>query len=339
MIKINGAVGEGGGQILRSALSLSMATGRPFAIDQIRAGRRKPGLMRQHLAAVKAATEICRARTQGAEVGSRELTFEPNAARPGEHIFNIGSAGSTSLVLQTILLPLARAGAPSRVTIQGGTNNPAAPPFEFVERAFLPLLRRMGFVVEATLSQPGYYPAGGGEIVVEIGAAPEMHALVLTERGACVSRRGEAIVANLPYAIASREAETLRSLLDWPTACVDAITERRARGPGNVVVATIAYEHVTEVFVAFGRLGASAESVATECADEVKAYLAGAHPVGPRLADQLLLPMAVGAGGVFVTQHPTRHMLTNVLVINAFLGETIRMREAADGALRVEIAQ
>lgn len=272
MIKIDGAVGEGGGQILRSALSLSIATGRPFAIDGIRAGRQKPGLMRQHLAAVKAAAEICGAKTHGAEIGSTKLTFEPDAVRPGDYVFNIGSAGSTSLVLQTILLPLARAGAPSRVTIQGGTNNLAAPPFEFIERAFLPLLQRMGFVVEATLSRPGYYPAGGGEIVVEIGAAQEMRPLVLTERGASVSRRAEAIVANLPYTIACREAETLRSLLGWPAECVEAITERRAKGPGNVVLATIAHENVTEVFIAFGRVGASAESVAAECADEAKAF-------------------------------------------------------------------
>ncbi len=339
MIKIDGASGEGGGQILRSALSLSVATGKPFAIDGIRAGRNKPGLMRQHLAAVKAAEEISGATIRGAQIGSTSLSFAPCAVRPGDYVFNIGSAGSTSLVLQTVLPPLARASAPSRVTIRGGTNNLSAPPFEFIERAFLPLLRRMGFDVEATLTRPGYFPAGGGEIVVEISPSTEMRALILTERGACASRRAEAIVANLPYAIASREAETLRSLLGWPAECVEALTETRAKGPGNVVLATIACEQVTEVFVAYGRIGASAETVAGECADEAKAYLAGAHPVGRRLADQLLLPMALGAGGAFVTTPPSRHTLTNVGVINAFLGEKIALRDLGDGILRIEIAQ
>lgn len=338
MIRIDGGAGEGGGQVLRSALSLSMATGRPFAIDRIRAGRAKPGLMRQHLAAVKAAAEISGATTRGAEIGSTDLAFEPGAVRPGDYVFNIGSAGSTSLVLQTVLPPLAQAGASSRVTIQGGTNNFAAPPFEFIERAYLPLLRRMGYEIEASLTRPGFYPAGGGEIVVDIRHAREARVLYLHERGACVSRRAEAIVANLPYAIACREAETLRSLLGWPADCTRALTESRAKGPGNVVLATIAFEHVTEVFVAFGRIGASAETVAAECANEAKAYLAGAHPVGRRLADQLLLPMALGAGGAFDTVRASRHTQTNVAVINAFLREKIALRDQSEGVVRVEIA-
>lgn len=337
MIKIDGALGEGGGQILRSALSLSMVTGKPFAIDRIRAGRKKPGLMRQHLAAVRAASEVCGAHTRGDEVGSTALTFEPGAVRAGEYVFNIGSAGSTSLVLQTVLIPLALAGAPSRVTIQGGTNNLAAPPFEFIDRAFLPLLRRMGFSVEATLTRPGYFPAGGGEIVVAIGAAQEWRALHITERGALIARKGEAIVSNLSYLIAQREIARLRAALAWPADCVHAMTETRATGPGNIVVATLVHEHVTEVCVAFGRIGASAEMVASECADEAKAYLDGAHPVGAHLADQLLLPMALGAGGVFVTGAPSQHMLTNIAVIEAFLGDKIRLSERGDGATRAEI--
>lgn len=333
---IDGALGEGGGQILRSSLSLSMATGKPFTIDKIRAGRKKPGLMRQHLAAVRAATEICGARTQGAEVGSTALSFEPGPVRTGDYVFNIGSAGSASLVLQTVLVPLALARAPSRVTIQGGTNNLAAPPFEFIDRAFLPLLRRMGYVVEATLIRPGYFPAGGGEIVAEIRAPQERRPLLLMERGALVARKGEAIVSNLSYLIAQREVARLRAALDWPADCLQAITETRATGPGNIVVATIVHEYVTEVCVAFGRIGASAETVASECAEEAKAYLAGVHPVGAHLADQMLLPMALGAGGVFEMGPPSRHFMTNVAVIQAFLGDKIRMTQS-DRSYRVTI--
>ncbi|MBY6241835.1 RNA 3'-terminal phosphate cyclase [Methylosinus sp. Sm6] len=337
MITIDGALGEGGGQILRSALGLSMATGKPFVIDRIRAGRAKPGLMRQHLAAVRAAKQICGAKATGDEVGSTRLTFAPGAVRPGDYVFDIGSAGSTSLVLQAVLVPLVLAGAPSRVAIRGGTHNLAAPPFEFIDRAFVPQLRRMGYDVTATLTRPGFYPAGGGEIRVEIGASGEKRRIDIAERGATVERRARAIVANLAESIACREAETLCALLDWPQESVRPMTERRATGPGNILVATLAYEHVTEVCSAFGRIGASAEQVAEECAAQVASYLRGEHPVGAHLADQLLVPMALGAGGSFVTCAPSRHMLTNMAIVEAFLGERITIADLGSGGWRAQI--
>jgi RNA 3'-terminal phosphate cyclase (ATP) len=337
MIMIDGALGEGGGQILRSALSLSMATGKPFVIDRIRAGRPKPGLMRQHLSAVKAAKEICGAKTKDDEVGSTRLAFEPGAVRAGEYVFDIGSAGSTSLVLQTVLVPLAHAGEPSRVTIRGGTNNLAAPPFEFIDRAFLPQLRRTGYDVTAALTRPGFYPAGGGEIIVEIGVSTQMHPLEIVTRGAAIGRKGEAVVANLALSIACREAEALCMQLNWPRDVVRPITERRANGPGNILVATLAYEHVTEVCVAFGRVGASAEKVAEECAMQVASYLLGDHPISVHLADQMLLPLALGAGGAFVTCAPSPHMLTNMAIIDAFLGEKVTATDLGNRNWRVLI--
>jgi RNA 3'-terminal phosphate cyclase (ATP) len=168
MITIDGSEGEGGGQILRTALSLSVATGKPFTIRSIRVRRTKPGLMRQHLTAVKAAAEISGARVEGAEVGATSLVFSPGPVKAGDYVFRIGSAGSTTLVLQTVLPPLAIAGAPSRIVIEGGTHNMGAPPFEFLDRAFLPLIRRMGFDVTARLTRHGFYPAGGGMIEVGI---------------------------------------------------------------------------------------------------------------------------------------------------------------------------
>lgn len=337
MIMIDGALGEGGGQILRSALSLSMATGKPFVIDRVRAGRPKPGLMRQHLSAVKAAKDICGAKATGDEVGSTRLAFEPGAVRAGDYVFDIGSAGSTSLVLQTVLVPLAHAGEPSRVTIRGGTNNLAAPPFEFIDRAFLPQLRRAGYDVAAALTRPGFYPAGGGEIIVEIGVSTLVHPLDMLTRGAVIGRKGEAVAANLALSIACREAETLCALLNWPQDVVKPIAERRAIGPGNILVATLAFEHVTEVCVSFGRVGASAETIAEECAAQVASYLLGDHPVGAHLADQLLLPLALGAGGAFVTCTPSPHMLTNIAIIEAFLGEKITVTDLGNGNWCVRI--
>lgn len=330
MIMIDGSLGEGGGQILRSSLSLSMVTGKPFTIENIRAGRAKPGMMRQHLTAVKAAAAICDAQLRHAEIGSTRLLFEPGAVRAGDYSFNIGSAGSTTLVLQTILLPLALAGASSRLTIQGGTHNIAAPPFEFLDRAFLPLLRRIGYSVAAQLVRPGFYPAGGGEITVEIKACEPLQPLVLEKRGALVSRKIEAFVTGLPFAIAKREVAHAGSLLGWPDSDCHPRAFDGAHGPGNAVSVHVEQENVTEVFVGFGRHGVSSEAVAAEAVREASTYLAGAHPVGPHLADQLLLPMALGAGGRFTTSPLSDHTRTNIATIQRFLDMLIHVNSEAD---------
>lgn len=320
MIKIDGSQGEGGGQILRSSLSLSAITGNPFVIEYIRARRAKPGLMRQHLTCVKAAAEICGADVEGAEIGSTRLRFEPGAVRPGEYTFNIGSAGSTTLVLQTVMLPLALAGGASCVVLQGGTHNMSAPPFEFLTRAFLPLVRRIGFEVQAELRRPGFYPAGGGEIRVTISASAPFAPLVIEERGALLSRTAEAVVSNLPFHIAERELAHLGRAHGWPEDSLLPRTVKRSHGPGNCVLLTMAFEHVAEVTTGYGRTGVAAEVVADEAAGAMAAYLAASAPVGEHLADQLLLPMAVAAGGRFLTGKPSLHTLTNIGVIQRFLG-------------------
>ena len=331
MMIIDGSLGEGGGQILRSSLTLSMVTGKPFAIENIRAGREKPGLMRQHLTAVKAAAAICGAETRHAEIGSTRLAFEPGRVAAGAHVFNIGSAGSTSLVLQTLLLPLALCGAPSRLVIQGGTHNLAAPPFEFIARAFLPLLARIGFCVSIRLNRPGFFPAGGGEIVVEIEPAAKLEPLMLETRGGLVRRRIEAQVANLPFAIARREVAHAGEMLGWADAERVPCQIDGAPSTGNVVLIEVEHEAVTEVFTGFGRQGVSAEAVAATAAREAGDYLAGANAIGPHLADQLLLPMALGAGGCFTTGPLSDHTRTNIGTIQRFLDMPVELRSEAEG--------
>src|SRR5216684_863631 len=198
MIVIDGSQGEGGGQVLRTSLALSLVTGKPFRIENIRAKREKPGLLRQHLTAVNAATKVSDAAVEGAQLGATTLTFVPRAVRSGDYRFAIGTAGSTTLVLQTILLPLAIAAEPSTLAIEGGTHNPHALPFEFLENAFIPLLRRMGAGVELELVRPGFYPAGGGEIRVRITPLRRLGPLHIEERGEIVSRRVRAVVAISP---------------------------------------------------------------------------------------------------------------------------------------------
>jgi RNA 3'-terminal phosphate cyclase (ATP) len=327
MIEIDGSKGEGGGQILRTSLSLSVATGKPFAIRNIRAGRVRPGLMRQHLTALKAAAEISGARVEGAEVGAMALVFRPGPVTAGDYVFRIGSAGSTSLVLQTVLPPLALAGARSRVAIEGGTHNSGAPPFEFLHRCFLPLIRRMGFDLTATLKRAGFYPAGGGCIEVEIGPARPLAPLILEERGARISQMAEVVNANLPITIAERELAAVGGLMGWPAEQLFIRARPDAAGPGNCVLLTMSYEHVCEVATAFGRVGATSEAVAGEAVKEARDYLASDAPVGCHLADQLILPMALAAGGRYVTATPSLHTRTNIEVMGMFVETPVSLAE------------
>ncbi len=337
MITIDGTYGEGGGQILRSALTLALVTGKPFRIDNIRGGRTKPGLLRQHLTCVQAAARIGDATVDGAALGATRLQFQPKAVRSGDYTFNIGSAGSTTLVLQTVLLPLALAGAVSQLVLGGGTHNQSAPPFDFLQRGFLPLLRRMGFVASAKLRRAGFYPAGGGEIEVSIFPADTLRPLVLEERGSRTGQRVDAVVANLPWDIAKREVATVGRMLNWTASDLHARSDAQARGPGNVVLITLEHENVTEVITAFGQLGKTAEQVASEAAQEAKRYLVTSAPIGPHLADQLLLPMALGAGGRFVTTTLTPHATTNIAVIRQFLDVAITVMPAGDGLYAVTV--
>ena len=319
MLTIDGSQGEGGGQILRSSLALSLLTGRPFAIHHIRAKRKKPGLMRQHLVSVTAAARVGNAEVHGATLGSLELKFQPQAVQPGAYHFKIDTAGSTTLVLQTILPPLLRASGPSRVTIEGGTHNPMAPPFDFLAKTFAPALNRMGPTLALQLIRHGFFPAGGGEIHAEITPAAHWKPFELLERGTSRGRRARALLAKLPATIAQRELAVVQERLGW--TAMDLSTEEAIdpRGPGNALLLELEYENVTETLTAFGARGVRAETVAENAVVEARAYLASDAPVGAHLADQLLLPLAIGAGGTFRTGTLTPHTLTNLQIIREFL--------------------
>lgn len=318
MLTIDGSFGEGGGQILRTALSLSMITGDPFRIEHIRAKRKKPGLLRQHLTCVRAAERISNARVAGAEIGSTAITFAPQAIQAGEYDFAIGSAGSTTLVFQTVLPALLRADARSRVTLSGGTHNPSAPTFDYIERAFLPQLYRMGASVEVKLHRPGFYPAGGGRWHALIQPAGQLAPLSIEDSGPVNARRILAEVANLPFDIAQREVSAAARLMSWPEGAAVA-RECNADGFGNVLAIEIAAANVTEIFTSFGSRDKSAEHVAEQAVRETREYLTARAPVGPHLADQLLLPMALAGRGAFVTTAPSLHTRTNIDVIEKFL--------------------
>ncbi|MCX8049692.1 MAG: RNA 3'-terminal phosphate cyclase [Methylohalobius sp.] len=325
-LPIDGSYGEGGGQILRTALALSVHLKRPIHLFNLRAHRDRPGLRRQHLSCVLAAAEISQAEIQGAEIGSREIYFAPRSLHPGRYTFDIGTAGSTTLLLQTLLLPLLLAEAPSRLILRGGTHNSKAPPFEFLAQAFLPLLARMGGQVNLRLERPGFYPRGGGILEAEIEPVTRLQPLTLPERGQVLTMHARALVADLPRRIAEREIETLAHALGLPPANL-TIEERPGLGPGNVVIVTVRCEHLTEVFTGFGERRVRAETVADHLATEVKEYLATGAAVGPHLADQLLLPLALAGGGRFLTTPPTLHTTTNIWVIEQFLPLRFHLRQ------------
>lgn len=335
MIALDGSQGEGGGQILRSALALSLLTGTPFRIDNIRAGRPRPGLMRQHLTAVEAAAAVGAAELSGAAVGSQSVTFKPTTVKAGEYAFSVGTAGSATLVLQTVLPSLLTADRPSSLVLEGGTHNPSSPPFDFLAKAFLPVVGRLGARVEAALERPGFYPAGGGRFHVSVTPTTTLAPLVLEQRGEVRARRVRAVVANLPRAVGERELNRFAARTHWDPSELSLEVVPSPLGPGNVLIAEIESQHLTEVFTGFGEKQVRAETVANACADEVLAYLATEAPVGPHLADQLVLLLAVAGQGTFRTMPPTKHTRTQLEVIGTFLGPVISCAEESGGTWRV----
>lgn len=326
MIELDGAAGEGGGQILRSALALSMITRQPFRITRLRANRAKPGLMRQHLVAVQAAAQVSNASVTGAELGSSELSFAPRHITGGDYHFAIGSAGSCTLVLQTVLPALLYAQQPSTVRITGGTHNSMAPPVQFLQRTYLPLLARMGAQVDIELVRYGFYPAGGGEVIATVRPCERLAPLVLMKRGSLVAGYAEAFVAGVPPGVALRELDCVGGALDWDESQLHMHRLPGEQGPGNAVFVTLEHEHVTEVFAGFGAKTVRAEAVAQEAIEQALVYMASNAAVDEHLADQLLLPMALAGGGSFTASKVSSHALTNAEVIARFLPVVIDFR-------------
>lgn len=319
MIELDGAQGEGGGQVLRSALTLSMITGQPFRMKNIRANRPKTGLMRQHLIAVQASAAVCNAEVSGAQVGSQTLEFTPSAIRGGEYAFAIGTAGSCTLVLQTLLPALLAASQPSTVKISGGTHNAMAPPVHFLQRAYGRVMQQMGADIEIELKRFGFYPAGGGEVVARVQPCAQLRPFELLERGARRHGYAESFIAGIPGSVATRELAIIGAGMGWPEEQLLHRGLPGEQGPGNALLVTLEHEHVTEVFAGFGEKSLRAETVAKHVLQDVRDYLVSGAAVGEHLADQLMLPMALARGGSFSTNVLSSHATTNAEVISRFL--------------------
>ncbi|HVF57056.1 MAG TPA: RNA 3'-terminal phosphate cyclase [Pyrinomonadaceae bacterium] len=337
MLSIDGSFGEGGGQIIRTSLALSLVTGRAFRAYNVHARRQKPGLQRQHLTAVLAAGEIGRAKIDGAGVGSKEFTFTPGAVTPGEYVFPIGTAGSTTLVLQAVLPPLMIASAPSLLTFEGGTHNVHAPPFEFIQKTFLPLVGRMGPRVHMELRRYGFYPPGGGRFNVYVEPSAKLKPLELLERGAILAERARALVVNLPEQVARRELKVVATRLGWMPDQMHLESSTNAVSGGNVLTIEIESEHLTEVFTGVGERGVRAETIAARAVEEAESYLSTGAPVGEHLADQLLIPLALAGGGAYTTGPLSLHTTTNIEIIKKFLPVEIETTQLTKNVWKVEV--
>ena len=320
MITIDGAQGEGGGQVLRTSLALAMVSGTPFRLTNIRAGRKKPGLARQHLVCVEAARTVSDAGVEGAKFGSQSLVFSPGKVRAGEYHFAVGTAGSTTLVLQTVLPALVLAEGPSSLIIEGGTHNPFTPPVDFIATTFLPLLNRMGPEVSVTLDRPGFFPAGGGRIEVKIQPCDRLLPLNLMERDKICRIQCQALISRLPAHIAGRELAVVERRLRLDKRDCQTRIVKDSPGPGNALIVEVAGGEVTEIFTGFGKRRVSAEEVANLVVEEVLTFLKAGVPVGEHLADQLLVPLALAGGGRFRTSPLSSHTRTNASVIQQIIG-------------------
>ncbi|MBV9211899.1 MAG: RNA 3'-terminal phosphate cyclase [Acidobacteria bacterium] len=337
MLTIDGSYGEGGGQIIRTSVALALVTGKAFRVERVRANREKPGLQKQHLTAVLSAARIGNAEVEGARVGATEFSFVPKGVEAGEYTFSIGTAGSSTLVMQAVLPPLMIANAPSMLTIEGGTHNVHAPPVEFLQKTFLPLVNCTGARVSLELERYGFYPPGGGRINVMIEPMSERVRLDIPERGEILHRKARAMVVKLAPHIAERELAVIAGQLGFDEDELELETSHNALSPGNILTIEIGSEQVTEVFTGIGERGVRAETVAERAANEAAAYLSTGAAVGEHLADQLLIPLALSGGGSYVTGTPSLHTRTNIEVIKKFLDVKIATLQLSDRVWKIEV--
>ena len=337
MILIDGSKGEGGGQIVRTAIALSACTSIPFEIKNIRAKRKKPGIMRQHLTAIKAVAEICSAKVGNAEIGSENLTFVPGKIKSGDYSFSVGTAGSAMLVFQSVLPPLLMAQKPSRLILEGGTHNPWSPPYHFIERVFLPAIECLGFRFKAKLDCWGFFPAGGGKVELLIEPDNSNKSVFdLSSRGEFIKSEILAAVKNVSIEIAQDEARIVADRIKAEVAKSEAI-EVPSPGPGNVAMAYLEYENTREMATGFGAFGLSRGKVASSIVRETNRFIRSKAVVGEHLADQLLVPLALFGGGTFCTLPLSDHFKTNAEIVEMFLDVQIISSQIEKDLWRVEV--
>ncbi len=343
MIVIDGSYGEGGGQILRSSLCMSCITGKAFHIYNIRKGRKKPGLMQQHLTSVQAAREISDADVKGAEYGSTELEFRPKTLKSGKFIFDVaeerGSAGSTALVLQAIMVPLLKAKNVSEIILKGGTHTEWSPPYHYLEWVLFPMLKKLGIKIESKLKKWGFYPRGGGEIYIKINPVEEIKNWDFTERGRLQKLWGISVVCDLPRHIAERQRRASYNLLRRYSPEIE-IWEVKGLSKGTFFFLVAEYENSICGFSSLGAPGKPAEKVGEEATEEFLKHEKRGGALDKHLADQIINFLTLGKGEFrFTTSEITLHLLTNIWVIKKFKDVEIKIKgkEGERGEILIKI--
>jgi RNA 3'-terminal phosphate cyclase (ATP) len=322
LIEIDGSYGEGGGQILRTALALSAIYKRPLTVYRIRAKRKKPGLGHQHLMVVKALAEISGAKVDGSAIGSETLTFIPGEICPGNYKFEIGTAGSVTLLLQALLLPLCLSQKDSQLTLVGGTHVPWSPPFHYLSEVLFPVLRTMGIAIEARIERWGWYPKGGGILEVETRPTRNLKPVTFLERGSLKRIRGFSATSHLPKHVGERQRdEALRRIgkgMKVDTE-ITLLPDVPGNGPGSFLFLVAESEKAIAGFSSLGQKGKPAEEVGREAVDSLRDYLESDGCIDPHLADQLI-PFVIMAKGhsSFTMNRMSEHLLTNLWVVQHF---------------------
>ena len=333
MIEVDGSYGEGGGQILRSSLTLSAITGKPVTICRIRANRTRPGLRAQHLACVKAIAKITAAELHGASLDSTEITLIPSSLRPGDYCFDIPTAGSLSLLFQTVFLPLSFAAGRSRVTFTGGTHVPWSPNFHYLHEHWLPLMERLGFRATTRFIEAGFYPQGGGKVQAQFLPAQNLQPYTCIKRGELINIRGISGYANLDDAIAKRQKhQALKRLYEICKDTKIKTLQMESAGKGTFVLLNASFSNCgSACFTALGAPGKPAEKVADEAVDQMLAFLKTEGCVDHYLADQLLLPLSLVDGiSKFRTNVTTQHLKTNAYVVQKFIPAQITLEDSQE---------
>ncbi len=336
---IDGSIGEGGGQIVRTSLALSLVTGRPLTLTNIRSRRSKPGLRHQHLACVNAAAGIGRTEVTGACVGSSQITFVPHGIHPGRISLDIGTAGAAALVIETLAMPLSKASKTTEITVGGGTSVPFGPSVQFLQYQWEPMLALMGLKCQISLVRAGYYPKGGGEMWAQVLPVSRWSGVHLEKRGTLQQIDVLSHYTQLPNHVGERQASSAETILKSLGAPVVTIVEELAGDhPGTHLIVVAKYTHSQAAFLALGSKGKPAESVADEACYQLIEFHGSGSAVDQNTADQILLPLALAEGpSQYSVSRVTNHLVTNAQVITKFIDRSIVVNGNVGGSGCVEV--